>query len=363
MNHKAQATKQQILTPDESKRLVETYVSDLLISRREQSLLVSPYYESLWQAIEKLFHAGGKRFRPYMMILSYQAFGGSSVSSIIPAAAAQELVHQATLIHDDIIDRDLIRYKIKNITGQFEELYKDLLHDDKERRHFAESAAILAGDLLLSEAHVQMTHATVDSDKMVAAQRILAESVFHVAGGELLDTEAAFRHDKSIDPLTIAAQKTASYSFIGPLTVGATLAGASTEQIAILTHIGNTIGIAYQLRDDIIGVFGNEAITGKSSEGDICEGKRTLLIDEFYKRASDDQKKIFETTFGNTNATTNEITTVKDLLVDTGAKAAIESYIANYQTQTIEQLSQLDMDEVSRHTFAALIQKSLEREN
>ncbi len=91
--------------------------------------------------------------------------------------------------------------------------------------------------------------------------------------------------------MTIAEQKTASYSFVSPLTMGAILAGASEDQRDLLKHFGTSIGIAYQLRDDIIGIFGNEEVTGKSSEGDIKEGKRTLLIDEFYKRATEEQSR------------------------------------------------------------------------
>ena len=363
MTHKAGATHQQILTPDTSKKLIDTYIGQLLKARRGQSLQISPYYEAVWTAIENLYHAGGKRFRPYMTLLSYQAFGGQSVESILPAAAAQELLHQSMLVHDDIIDRDLVRYRIKNVTGQFNDSYATLIADDAERRHFAESAALLAGDLLLSEAHIQVAHSSVPADKVMDAQRILADAVFHVVGGELLDTEASFRGILDIDPLTIASQKTASYSFVSPLTMGATLADASSEQLAVLKHVGNAVGIAYQLRDDIMGVFGDETVTGKSSQGDICEGKRTLLIDEFYKRSTKSQQDVFETVFGVATATAADITMVRNLLIDTGAKSAIESYIASYQAQTIEQLSQLNISEPYRQTFADLIQNSLERES
>ncbi|MFZ3010069.1 MAG: polyprenyl synthetase family protein [Candidatus Microsaccharimonas sp.] len=353
-------THQKIPSPmgiGEAKSLIDTYISQLLDERIRKARQVSPHYEALWQAINNLYQAGGKRLRPYMTLLTYTAFGGEQATNILPAAAAQELLHQAMLIHDDIIDRDTIRYNVKNITGQFEDVYKGFLKETTERRHFAESVAILAGDLLISEAHLQVSK--VDAD----IQWILSDAMFHVIGGELLDTEASFRIPNDIDPLMIATQKTASYSFVGPLVMGATLAKASDEQISLLRDIGNTVGIAFQQRDDIIGVFGDEMATGKSSDGDIREGKQTLLINEFYKRANNDQKAQFDNVFGHQTSTKAQIERSKMLLIETGTKAVIESSISRYQSIVIKQILRLDINNEYRDMFVDLVNKSLERDS
>jgi len=362
MNHTTHISDEPIVSIAASKKVIDDYVEHLLSLKIEQAAQVSPYYEALWHAIKSLFGAGGKRLRPYMTLLTYQAFGGNKVESIVPAAVAQELLHQSMLVHDDIIDRDLIRYNAKNISGQFNDYYEQFIADVPERRHFADSAAILAGDLLISEAHVQIAQSNVEPEKVLAAQNILSEAVFHVVGGELLDTEASFRPAQDIDPLTIAAQKTASYSFVSPLTLGAVLAGAPQQQLDILKDLGNSVGIAYQLRDDLMGVFGDEAVTGKSTQNDIKEGKRTLLIDEFYKRADHEQQESFSNIFGHPKASDDNIEVARTLLINSGAKTAIESYIANYREATIQQLSQMDITDDYRTIFADLIQVSLERD-
>lgn len=355
-------TKTSSLSASEARMSIDAYVCQLLDDRIQGARQISPHYEGLWQSIKNLYEAGGKRMRPYMTLLAYSAFGGKEVSEALPLAAAQELLHQAVLIHDDIIDRDVIRYGTENVTGQYENNYRGFFSKKDERRHFAESAAILAGDLLLSEAHVQVGKTIAEPLIIGELQRMLGEAIFHVVGGELLDTEASFRIPNDIDPLTIAAQKTATYSFVGPLSMGATLAGASREQIDQLHALGDTVGIAFQLRDDIIGIFGDEAITGKSNEGDIREGKQTLLIQEFYKRAETQQKTAFEEIFGNPLSTKEQVEQARQLLIETGTVAAVETLITNYQSVAYEQIAQLDIADEFRTAFIDLVNKSVQRD-
>lgn len=350
------------LTSEESKAKVDAYILDVLTKKMTQSVIIHPNYKRLWQTILTLYGAGGKRLRPYMTLLMYQAYSNDSIEKVIPAAAAQELLHQAMLMHDDIIDRDTIRYNIKNVSGQYVDTYGDLLADSAEVRHFADSTAILAGDLLISEAHLQLASIDADRDLLRKAQELLNQAIFHVAGGELLDTEATFEQEGIIDPITIAEQKTASYSFIGPLMIGAVLGGASEQQQILIRQIGTAVGIAYQLRDDLMGVFGDEEVTGKSADGDIREGKRTLLIDEFYKRASEADKQTFGTIFKNAQASHEQINEVRILLESTGAKQAIEASIEKYRYETLQNLENLTIDQPHREMLAGLIAFSLERD-
>lgn len=350
-----------VLSTETAKQLVDDYISSVLAERISQAGEVHPHYERLWQTMSALFNAGGKRLRPYMILLMYQAYSQKQVTNALPAAAAQELIHQSMLIHDDIIDRDTFRYHIKNISGQYDDIYADLIKNPAERRHFADSSALLAGDLLISEAHMQIARLDVDSTLFDQVHRLFSQSVFHVAGGELIDTEASFEKEGVIDPLTVAEQKTASYSFVGPLLIGAVLGGASESQQHILKHLGTSVGIAYQLRDDLIGVFGDSDTTGKSTDGDIREGKRTVLIDEFYKRATDQQKAEFEKTFGNSKATREAISEARQLLEATGAKDAIEGYINNYKKETTQSLEALTISSEHKAMLESLITASLER--
>jgi len=350
------------LAPTESKAKIDAFITPLLHQRTEEARRISPHYETLWQDIQKLYSAGGKRLRSYMTLMTFEAFSSQPVESILPAAAAQELLHVAMLIHDDIIDRDDIRYGVKNIAREYLDHYEELIEDTVDRRHYAQSAAILAGDLLISEAYVLLTETQADPAAILAAQRLLSRAIFQVIGGELLDTEAAFRGADAADPLVIAEQKTASYSFVSPFLMGATLAHATPAQLETLQRFGEQLGIAYQLRDDIIGVFGDEAITGKSTDGDIKEGKRTLLIEQFYSLADETQRATFDALFGHHDLSTSDVEIVKSLLIDSGAKQAVETLITAYQDHTHTLLTTLDIDDVHRASFSALIDLCLKRD-
>lgn len=333
----------------------------LLILRTREAKGISPDYERLWQEVSDLYKAGGKRLRSYMTLLAYEMYSPDDLNAILPAAAAQELLHLSMLIHDDIIDRDLLRYGKENITARYLRHYERNIHEAAERLHYANSAALLAGNLLISEAYILMTQTEVDPKAILRAQQMVSQSVFHVIGGELLDTEATFRGDKASDPLKIAEQKTASYSFVSPFLVGATLAGAPQDQLHILQTLGETLGVAYQLRDDIMGVFGNESKTGKSAEGDIREGKRTVLIEEFLKRASTEDLELFRKAFAHRDASSKDVRAVKALIETSGARAAVESLIENGRQKALTILETLAIDDDHKKTFEQLIELALKR--
>lgn len=350
-----------VLTTDASKQLIDEFLTPLFAQLSEDARRISPHYETLWQDITKLYSAGGKRFRSYVTLLTYEAFCSAPFTNIIPAAAAQELLHIAMLIHDDIIDRDDMRYGVKNIAREYLDHYEELITDTADRRHYANSAAILAGDLMVSQAYNLITEANVKPSVMIESQKLITKAIFQVIGGELLDTEASFRGTDSADPLVIAEQKTASYSFVSPFLMGATLAEADASQKELLEKLGEELGIAYQLRDDLLGVFGDEAETGKSTDGDLRQGKHTLLIQEFQKRATLTQNDEFFMLFGHADASVKAIERMKALLTETGAKEAIETLITSYQEHTHTLVAALKIDDAHKTAFDNLIDMCLKR--
>lgn len=350
------------ITLDETKEQIDAFLNALLRDRIAQAEKISDDYAQLWRSIESLLQAGGKRLRPYVIFLAYTLDGRKSdIETIIPAAAAQELLHMAMLIHDDIIDRDQIRYGVKNVTGQYDDLYKQHISDPIERRHFSNSAAIMAGDLLIAEAYSLIQQCNVDAPHITKAQAVLSKAIFGVVGGELLDTESAFRPFDTVDALLIAQQKTASYSFVGPLIMGASLADASLETIAGLRAFGSALGVAYQLQDDLLGAFGDEAITGKSNSGDIVEGKHTHLIEQFYQRADAARVAEFNTIFKNNHANDRAIERARQLLIETGAVQAVQMAIDELAGQARIHLEQLEMTPASRTAFNELIERCIKR--
>jgi geranylgeranyl pyrophosphate synthase len=298
-----------------------------------RALEISPYYGALWTEIARLVHAGGKKLRPKMTLMAYRAFGGSDIEKVLPIAAAQELLHVGLLIHDDLIDRDTIRYGVDNIDGGYRKLYESLVGETGERTHYAQSAAMLAGDLLLTGAQQLMLESDIEPARIIEVQKILGTGIFEVIGGELIDTESAFREAGTISAETVARYKTASYSFITPLLIGAVLAGASEPDQARVREFAEAVGVAFQLRDDLIGVFGNEAVTGKSTVGDIREGKRTYLIEQFYLGANEQQKAELEQHFGKSDITPEGVEKVRQLLIDSGAQQKTEDAISDLEAK------------------------------
>lgn len=347
----------------EVKELIDTRLSEYCRVRVAGAQHVHPRYAQLWEAVRTLLTAGGKRFRPYMLVTAYSAYAeiDADIEPILPAALAQELIHQAMLVHDDIIDRDTTRYGIKNIAGQYSDLYAKDIEDATERGHMSLSSALLAGDVLLSDAYHFLSRTDVAPDRLAQATSILSNGVFEVVGGELLDTENSFLKDHVISAETIARFKTASYSFISPITMGALLAGAPEQDIALLHQFAECVGIGYQLRDDLLGMYGNEDETGKSTTSDIIEGKRTYLIEQFDTLASDTQKKAFYAIFHMVDATPDAIAEAKELLETSGAKQQVENAIDVLAVQANELITAFTVSDEAKTIFRDLVTQCLSR--
>lgn len=328
----------------------------------QQSQSISPYYGLLWRDIFRLISSGGKRVRPRMTILAYEAFGGTNSDNILPVAAAQELLHLGLLIHDDIIDRDYIRYGVDNITGSYEKQYYTHVLDPADRLHYAQSAAILGGDLMISSSYQLMFESNISAENLITIMKVHSNSIFEVAGGELIDTESAFRPLGEVDAKTVARYKTASYTFIGPLLAGAIPAGISDKNAQTLQKFAENLGIAYQLRDDVIGIFGDELQTGKTTTGDIREGKHTYMIEQFYALASDENKMHFELYFGDKDIQKSEAEIIKELLRSTNALRRTEEIIDDYAARARAALDELNIAGQYHTQFDELITKVTKRD-
>lgn len=316
-------------------------------------------YKELWQNIADYLGHGGKRLRPYIVILSYEAYGGKSTKPILTVATAWELLHAALLIHDDIIDRDNTRHGKKNISGIYEEKYQS-----KDSAHFALSTALLAGDLLISSAHDIIWRADISSTYQKTLHELLQKALFGVVGGELVDTVSVEQPIMDVDARLVATQKTAEYSFIYPLLTGATLADASDEDRQLLYSIGESVGLAYQLVDDILGVFGDEETTGKSVTSDIAERKRTVLLQETFNHIdSDDQSWLEEIYSLDREIEPSDIEKIKQLMISSGARQKLEHEIEVIMQKAEIIISKLHISGEAKEQFEVLIKKICKRKS
>ena len=311
--------------------LVDDYITRFYAAEIARAETISPDYARLWRVLHDTYLAGGKRLRPYMVVLAYRACKGDPEGDVLSAAAALELLHCSMLIHDDIIDRDIIRHGKPNVAGQYRSVFAETLEPAK-RNHLADSAALLGGDLLIMSAHRLLAESKLPAEKRLVALRLMNDAIFNVVGGELLDSESAIKEVADADSLTIARYKTAHYSFVTPFLMGASLAGASQSTLVALTDYGDALGIAFQLADDLLGLFGDEEVTGKPATSDLREGRRTYLLQQAYRLASPVQRAELDGFIG-TQVTVSQLERARAIVRECGAYDATIAEITTYRNK------------------------------
>ena len=237
-------------------------------------------HDRLWSAMSEALR-GGKRLRPQLLLLAHDGLGGARPEAAVRTAAAVEILHTAFVVHDDVIDGDHLRRGRPNVSGTFarEARAENLSEASVER--YADAAGILAGDLALMTATRMLATCRVEREVLDRLLDLLEEVVHTSVTGEFADVRSGLglETDPVVDAaLRVAALKTASYSFELPLRAAAVLADAPPATVATLREIGHCLGVGFQLLDDLLGVFGDESRTGKSTLSDLREGKATALI-------------------------------------------------------------------------------------
>ena len=238
-----------------------------------------PRHAELWESVVAATE-GGKRFRPALLLAAHDALGGGNPVAAARVAAAVELLHTAFVIHDDVIDGDEVRRGRLNPAGTFAARARAAGAAPSEAAELGRTAAILAGDLALTAAVRAVAQCGAPAEVTDQLLDLFDAALHTTAAGELADVGLAL----GTEPASVAAslvmeeQKTSAYSFALPLQAGALLAGAPPETVARLGEAGGSFGIAFQLLDDLLGVFGDPATTGKTTTGDLRTGKRTPLL-------------------------------------------------------------------------------------
>jgi geranylgeranyl diphosphate synthase type I len=252
----------------------------------------------LYRASAHLIVNGGKRLRPYLVIKSCQMLGGS-VPKAMPAAAAIEMIHNFTLVHDDIMDNDEVRHGVPTV-----------------HTRFGMPLAILAGDVLFSKAFETISTRNVSSEK--TSSRLvsrLAQACVDVCEGQVLDIKMAEGKKIPTKPEYITMiQKKTSALFEVSCAMGAICAGAKAADIANLASFGRNLGVSFQITDDFIGVLGDPKVTKKPVGNDLREGKKSLPILMAIRKADPKSKKLILKVFGNPRAAKKDIIAAVDAM-------------------------------------------------
>ncbi len=290
------------------------------------------------------FLAGGKRIRPTLLLLGHAAGGGADRDTVMGPALALELLHTCALLHDDVIDRAPTRRGRPTVHHAVAAEHRQAgwAGDPVD---YGEAVAILLGDLAFVLADELFLEASVDAPALLAGFRRYTVLREEVMAGQYLDLHAATARLTDRDlALTIATLKSGRYSVARPLEIGALLAGADADLVAGLGRVGDPLGRAFQVRDDLLGVFGEEARTGKSAASDLAEGKRTLLIAEAAARLAPSDRERLEAGLGDPELSADEAGALRDLLETCGARAATEAYVTDAVDEALAALEQLPVD-------------------
>ena len=294
-------------------------------------------YRLLWEAARSASQ-GGKMFRPALVVGVYRDLGGTDENSALRIATAFELLHTAFLLHDDVTDRDLVRRGVPNLAGSFAADASARGATDAAAEAWGQASAILAGDLLIQAAQGFLARLSAPEQTRSDLLDLFDRSIFVTAAGELADVafSAGIRLPSLVDVMAMTEQKTASYSFEAPLKAGAILAGANQDMLTILGEFGRLVGVAFQLRDDQLGVFGDAELTGKSVLNDLRNRKETPLI--AHARSTARWPQIEEALFDL--ATSNDDgASVRTALEECGARTFVDSLIDDHVSRAENILS------------------------
>ena len=337
--------------------LVDTRLASFLDSRASELEAISPDLLHIMEYTRGML-ATGKRFRARFCYWGWRAGGTSELDpglgaetvddldAVISLALSLEVFHAAALVHDDIMDNSDTRRGKPAAHRAFETIHRERSYAGGSE-HFGQSTALLVGDLLLawSDDLLNQALAAIDSPAITLATRAeFSRMRQEVTVGQYLDIheEAAWLRSSQAErlerALRVVTYKSAKYSMEAPLLIGASLAGASTSKLGALSAFGLPLGIAFQLRDDVLGVFGNSEVTGKPSGDDLREGKRTVLIALAEAAMPTGAKTVFNEMLGDRSLSGEQIEVMQETLQATGALEKIEAMISDYVSQAMDAL-------------------------
>ncbi|SDS53618.1 geranylgeranyl diphosphate synthase, type I [Streptomyces sp. TLI_053] len=332
---------------------VDTLLEDFLHTQENSAEL--PELDLFISLLRDHLAAGGKRIRPLMCVTGwYTATDREPPPLVYRVAASLELFHAFALIHDDIMDNSATRRGRPTAHRALAALHAHRPDPDT----FGINAAILLGDLAFGWSY-DLLHATGnDADNLAATWPILNALRTETLIGQYLDLHAAGQPTPDATlPWRVIRYKTAKYTIERPLHLGASLAGAAPSLLATLTAYALPLGEAFQLRDDLLGVFGDPQHTGKSTLEDLRDGKHTVLIATALAHATPDQEHLLRSHLGTPELTPTAATAIRDVLEATGARDAVEQMIRDRCDRALRALQHTQV----RPQTQALLQQMVHR--
>ena len=345
--------------------LRDRFDGELALFLKEQSEALLELHSDLQPMVDEVVEltlAGGKRLRPSFCYWGHRGGGGADGPDIVKAALALELLHTFALIHDDIMDGSAVRRSrpaawvaLGRLSVQHE--WRETLSD------FGVSAAILAGDLALMWADLLLATAEFPADRRLAAFDLFTLMRVEVTAGQYLDLVEAHRgHTDEAAARHICTLKSGRYTVERPLQIGLVLAGGDRRLHEVFAAYGNPLGQAFQIRDDILGVFGDPVLTGKPADSDLREGKETVLVAKARDRATPDDAALLDRLLGAPDLDEHGVAELRRVLVQSGALADAQALVHELAAEATSALDGAPLDAEVRDALVDLAAYVAERD-
>jgi len=347
---------------DDLRAEVRRELAAFLQTKRNEAAQIDPQFVAAVDTLSNFVLGPGKRLRPTFAWWGWRGAGGSPIDpqarAVVRAVSSLELIHACALVHDDLMDDSTTRRGAPTVHVDFARRHRSAGWLGAPER-FGAATAILLGDIALAWADDMLRGSDLWPDQLARAQTVWQAMRTEVLAGQYLDmlTQAS-RDERPETALRIDRYKTAAYTVERPLQLGAVIAGAGPALVQAYRHFGADIGIAFQLRDDLLGMFGDPQVTGKPAGDDLREGKRTLLL-AYGLRAADEKRQtgaadLLRDAIGNPSVDQHTVIRVRELLIELGAVAEVERRITTLTNSALSSLCAADLAEPAGARLAEL---------
>jgi geranylgeranyl diphosphate synthase type I len=329
------------------------YIKDL--DKRYSLTAISPV---LAGAMKDFLSRPGKRIRPMFFVLGFKAFSKKQAKGLYTSCLSIELLHDFMLVHDDIIDKS----RLRRGRPSMHELFNIFLKGKGNIKFSGEDLSIVAGDMIYAMALDAFLEVDVRPEFKEEALKKLIRAVFLTGCGEFIELLSGIKDIGGISEKEIYKiydYKTAYYTFAAPLSIGATLAGAPSAEREKLLRYGLFLGRAFQIQDDILGIFGNEAKIGKSTLTDLQEAKKTILIRQAYKSSSANKRAAIKKVLSKSKVNMSDLSKIKEIVVSSGSLDYAEKEISNLINKSDKIIDSLHIKKTFKHLLKTFSHKTL----
>ncbi|GLY93405.1 geranylgeranyl pyrophosphate synthase [Actinoplanes sp. NBRC 103695] len=340
---------------------VDKALTTFLADQRSRMTAIDPALADVADALEAFVLGGGKRLRPAFAYWGFRGAGGLDSDPVVAAVAALELVQASALIHDDLMDRSDTRRGEPAVHRRFA-----ARHTAAGWRggasEFGDAAAVVLGDLALVWSDEMLHGSGVDLADLARARPTFDAMRTEVSVGQYLDVHTQATGDTSLERAGLVARfKAAKYTVERPLLLGAALADAPAALSASYSAYGMPLGEAFQMRDDVLGVYGDPEVTGKPAGDDLREGKRTYLVAAAFEAASAADRAALDAGLGDPDLDDAGVERLRAIIRDTGALARTEGRIVTLTTESLAALAAADVQDEARGVLRELAEAATRR--